>query len=405
MIVVVVALAAVGGITAMLYGNAIKGQQARSVAMVQSHADGSPLPRLEDSDTAFLSGHRDVAVPEVVPFDSGLKAPTWPTTLGRPGSIAGLDASGGEVVAADELVEKAPGMAVEADTGEVPMPFVSAGLAAAGAAFVVILAGSLLLVRVSNPLVRRLRAYSAQLEEMVAARSRELEKAQEQLVRSEKLAVLGQLAGGVGHELRNPLGAIKNAAYFLNMALEEPDPEVQETLDILDREVASAESIISSLLDYAGAKPPVRRTVVVNDVLHSVLCGVDVPANVSVVVRMEEALPAIQADSDQLGQVFRNIVANAVQAMPQGGRLVVHARAVGRDWVAVSFTDTGDGIAEDDIEKVFEPLFTGKAKGIGLGLSICRSLVEAHGGTIEVESELGKGSTFTVKVPVGGKEA
>jgi signal transduction histidine kinase len=244
-----------------------------------------------------------------------------------------------------------------------------------------------------------LKEYSERLEEMVEERTQELREAQEQLIRKEKLAVLGQLAGGVGHELRNPLGAIKNAVYFLNMVLEETEPEVKEALEIMQKEVATSEKIISSLLDFARARPPTRRKVNINDVVQEALSRIAVPENVEVVSQLDEALPTILADPDQLGQVFGNIILNAVQAMAEGGRLVLRSEVESPEWVAVSFTDTGAGISEENLDKLFEPLFTTKAKGVGLGLAVVKSLVEGHGGNIKVQSEVGKGSTFTVRLP------
>jgi signal transduction histidine kinase len=263
-----------------------------------------------------------------------------------------------------------------------------------------------------------LKEYSERLEEMVKQRTSELREAQDELIRKEKLAVLGQLAGGVGHELRNPLGAIKNASYFLNMALEEPEPEVQETLEILEKEVGASERIISSLLDFARPKSPVRRKVDINELVQEALSRATVPENVEVVSQLDEALPAILADPDQLGQAFGSIILNAVQAMtlpsrlgmPEGGRLVVKTEGRGDpggrpSWVVVSITDTGVGIPEENVGKLFEPLFTTKAKGIGLGLALVKALVEGHGGTIEVQSKVGKGSMFMVRLPISGVPA
>ena len=226
---------------------------------------------------------------------------------------------------------------------------------------------------------------------------------QERLLRSEKLAVLGQLAGGVGHELRNPLTAIKNAAYFLKMAVEKPEPEVKETLEILEKEVATFERIISSLLGFARPKPPTQRKVDINAIAQEALSRTTVPENVEVTSQLDESLPTILADPDQLGQVFANLILNAIQAMPEGGKLAVKSELLSPEWMAVSFTDTGMGIREENLDKLFEPLFTTKARGIGLGLAITKILVEAHGGTIEVQSEVGKGSTLTVKLPGGEK--
>jgi len=261
-----------------------------------------------------------------------------------------------------------------------------------------------------------LREYSERLEEMVERRTQELREAQEELIRNERLAVLGQLADGVAHELRNPLGAISNATYFLNMVLEEPSPEVKEALEILSKEVGTSEKVISSLIDVARTKPPTRREVDLNDVLRWTLSRIAVPENVEVVRQLDETLPTIQADPDQLIQIFGNTILNGIQAMTEGGRLVVRtltssdfgelsravepSKALSPEWVAVSFTDTGVGISEENLERLFESFFTTKAKGIGLGLTLAKTLVEGHGGSIEVESEVGKGSTFTIKLPL-----
>jgi len=243
------------------------------------------------------------------------------------------------------------------------------------------------------------------LEELGEERTKELKDAQEELVRKEKLAILGQLAGGVGHDLRNPLGAIKNAAYFLNMVLEEPDPEVKETLEILEKEVGTSEAIISSLLDFARAKPPAKRKISVNEILQETLSRITVPENVEVVQELDDTLPKILADPDQLGRIFGNVILNSIQAMTEGGQLTINSETPALGRVSVSITDTGVGIPEEQLGKLFEPLYTTKAKGIGLGLAIVKTLVEGHGGTIEVESEPGKGSTFTVKLPTGMEES
>jgi signal transduction histidine kinase len=250
----------------------------------------------------------------------------------------------------------------------------------------------------------KLKEYSERLEEMVEHRTKDLREAQEQLVRQEKLAVIGQLAGGVGHELRNPLGAIKNAAYFLNMVLEKPEAKVKESLEILENEVATSERIIGSLLEFARPKSPARRKVDINEVVREALSRTSVPENVEVLSQLDETVGSILADPDQLGQIFGNIILNALQAMPEGGRLVVKSEIAGPKWVSVSFSDTGVGIPEESLERLFEPLFTKKAKGIGLGLAIVKTLVEGHGGTIEVRSEVQKGSTFRVGLPIGGGE-
>ena len=139
----------------------------------------------------------------------------------------------------------------------------------------------------------------------------------------------------------------------------------------------------------------------INDVVQEALSSITVPENVQVVSQLNQALPNIMADPDQLVLVFGNIIRNGIQAMPDGGQLTVRSQAPGPGWVAVSVADTGVGIPKENLEKLFEPLYTTKAKGIGLGLAVVKTMVEGHGGTIEVQSEVGQGTTFTVRLPPG----
>ena len=251
-----------------------------------------------------------------------------------------------------------------------------------------------------------LKDYSARLEEMVKERTQALQTAQEQLLRREKLAVLGQLAGSVAHELRSPLGAVKNVAYLLKTGVTEPDPGVHKNAQILEREVEKADRIINSLLDFARSKPPHYRLISINRVVQAALARVVIPPNITVTNHFDPILPAIQADPEQLEQVFGNLILNAVQAMSPplaaGGQLTINSARFDPGWVMVSVADTGAGISPEHQTQLFEPLFTTKSKGIGLGLALVKMLVEGHQGVVEVESEgvPGQGSIFTVKLPV-----
>jgi len=227
---------------------------------------------------------------------------------------------------------------------------------------------------------------------------------EERRKRQDRLVQLGQLAGGIGHELRNPLGAIKNSVYFLDMVLEEAEPDVKETLKILDKEVTNCERTISSLLDFARAKPPLKRKVSIKEIIRDALSYIEIPGNIEVNILEAESMPIISCDPYQLGQVFSNIMLNAVQAMSAGGRLLIQCAVPEPDWMEISFQDTGVGIPKENIDKIFTPLFTSKAKGIGLGMAITRAFVEGHGGSINVASEPGTGSTFTVRLPIREKE-
>ena len=271
-----------------------------------------------------------------------------------------------------------------------------------------------------------LKEYSERLEEIVEERTQELREAQEQLIRREKLVILGQLAGGVGHELRNPLGVISNAVYFLQMTLPETDETTREYLGIISSEVRGAEKIVSDLLDFSRTRLADREEIAVSDLVSQVLERRPPPEDVEVVTQIPADLPPVFVDPRQIGQVLGNLVTNAYQAMPDGGRLTIHVsedegierrgdkgtRRQGDSLpvspspcLHVSMSDTGCGIPEENMKKIFEPLFTTKAKGIGLGLAVSKNLVEANGGSIEMESEMGKGSTFTVKLPSREKGA
>ncbi len=221
----------------------------------------------------------------------------------------------------------------------------------------------------------------------------------EELVKNERLNVLGQLGAGVGHELRNTLGTIKNAAYLLRMVLKEPDREIREILDIFENEIVKSNRIITDLLEYAHRKPPTLKSMNINKVVKEALSMIVVPENITLVSRFDEKLPPIVGDSQHLISVFYKIALNAVQAMPAGGQLTVRSARDELEWVSVSIIDTGIGIPKENMDLIFEPLFTTKAKGIGLGLPIAKMMVDDLKGNIEVQSEPGKGSSFIIRLP------
>lgn len=226
----------------------------------------------------------------------------------------------------------------------------------------------------------------------------ERKKMQEQLARKERLAILGQLAGGVSHELRNPLGVISNAVYYLQTVLSEADETTREYLKLISSEVRRGEKIVSDLLDFARVKAAEREEITVRDLVTQVLDRQPPPEEVKVTTKIAPDLPPLFVDPQQISQVLVNLVTNAYDAMPQGGELTIKAQAR-KDKVGLSITDTGCGVPQENIKRLFEPLFSTKARGIGLGLAVSKNLVEVNGGSIEAESKEGKGSTFTVILP------
>jgi C4-dicarboxylate-specific signal transduction histidine kinase len=247
-----------------------------------------------------------------------------------------------------------------------------------------------------------LQEYSERLEEMVEERTQALQKAQEQLVRKEKLATLGQLAGSVAHELRNPLGVLNNAAYFLKMILPNADQTTREYLEMISAEVRKSEKIVSDLLNFSRTRLAERKAVSVSDLVRQVLAEHPPSPQVEISTQFIPDLPAVFVDPQQMEQVLANLVTNAYQAMPEGGKLIIKAAEVPENGrLSISIADSGDGIPQENLEKLFEPLFTTKAKGIGLGLAVSKILIEANGGIINVKSDgvPGKGSIFTITLP------
>jgi PAS domain S-box-containing protein len=236
-----------------------------------------------------------------------------------------------------------------------------------------------------------------EMQDALAERSRQLESMQEQLVQRERLALLGRVAGSMSHELRNPLGVIKNSVYFLKLVMGE-DERVKKHLGIMEREVTTATRIVTDLLDFARTSPPAPVDVAPADLVRDALDRVLLPAAVRVTVEVPADVPMLHVDPDQVRLVLDNLLRTAGQAMPDGGALTVSAAARG-DRVRLVVADTGVGIPAENLARVFEPLFTTRARGIGLGLSIARALTESNGGTLGVESAPGIGSRFTLHFP------
>lgn len=227
----------------------------------------------------------------------------------------------------------------------------------------------------------------------------QIQQTQEELMQQEKLAAVGQLASGIGHELRNPLGVIKNAVYYIKSKIGTQDEKLVKHLKIVEREVNNSNKIINDLLGFSRRKMP---TVVPNDtnaIIDGALEVVEKPENVLLVKDFDTKLQKIEADKDQIHQVIVNLAMNAIQAMTNGGQLTIQTKATG-EFVEVNVSDTGCGIAEENMKKLFDPFFTTKAKGVGLGLAVTYGIIEKHKGTIEVKSIINKGTTFTVKLPV-----
>lgn len=232
---------------------------------------------------------------------------------------------------------------------------------------------------------------------------------QQESARQERLAALGEMAAVLAHEIRNPLGAIKGLAQFLGEKRAADPPQLEMTRTIVN-EATRLERLVNDLLTYARPRLPNRQPTGLPGVLDEVLRWVGPAANAAgVVCRVDisgNSFP-VSADPEQLKQLFGNLVLNAIQAMTAGGKLTLAQRSVDgksrtRRAVEVAVEDTGAGISEADLSRIFEPFYTTRSKGTGLGLAICTQITAAHGGTIRVARTGPEGTTILVTLPVEG---
>ncbi len=236
----------------------------------------------------------------------------------------------------------------------------------------------------------------------------ERKEMERRLMHQEKMTVIGKMAAGIAHELNNPLGVI---SMFTQMAMKRvlPGEPVRDYLDTIGRNTEVCKKVIQGLLTYARMAPTLRRSIDLNECINEVLfmCGPLMQKQAILLEsRLDKNLPNYVGDPDQLRQVFMNLVINAVHAMEGGGRLKVLTEigggAAASETIHIVFSDNGTGISPKYLPGIFEPFFTTKPEGVGtgLGLSTCKNILEGHGGTISVESEEGKGSSFTIRLPV-----
>jgi len=242
--------------------------------------------------------------------------------------------------------------------------------------------------------------------------NRELLETQERLVRSARLASMGELAAGVAHEINNPLAGVLTYIKLMRKKVETPPsplPDMQKFNDYLhtvEEETTRVSEIVKSLLEFARPSEPVVTKVTAQEIVKKALLLIGhqlTLQNIEINEKYEERLPDVKADLRQIQQVLLNLLINAAQAMPDGGRVFIRAqKSPDEPFVDLQVTDTGAGIAPENLHRVFEPFFTTKStqKGTGLGLSTAYSIMVKHGGTIQASSQLGKGSVFTVRLPV-----
>jgi len=248
----------------------------------------------------------------------------------------------------------------------------------------------------------RAEAEKAKADELKRAYN-ERQKLEDQLIQSEKMASLGQLAAGVAHEINNPLTGVLTSGHLLLRRFE-PDDSNREDLEIIVRETTRCREIVRGLLDFARQSKPkmsyTNLTQLINEIL-SIMENQFHIKNIKVIINLKEDMPDIMLDVNQIEQVFVNILLNSIEAMTKAGRIIVSSNC-DQDFVYVTFQDNGHGISEENIGKIFDPFFTTKSKqkGSGLGLSVSYGIIRRHNGTIEVKSKINEGTTFIVKLPL-----
>lgn len=242
--------------------------------------------------------------------------------------------------------------------------------------------------------------YSGKPADLVIVRDiSERKRMEEQLLKAEKLAAIGELAASVGHDLRNPLTGMSGAVYYLKMKLaSEMDKRSKEMLNLIENNIQYSNKIVNDLLDFSTEIHLRPAKTNAKSMIKKTLSKIEVPKNVKILDSTRDT-PRLSVDADQMKRVFQNLITNAIEAMPNGGKLEIKSKKISNS-LKITFKDTGIGISKSNINKLFTPLFTTKAKGVGMGLAICKRIIDTHGGSINVESKERKGTCFTVTIPL-----
>jgi signal transduction histidine kinase len=240
------------------------------------------------------------------------------------------------------------------------------------------------------------------LKEELDQTKEELRIVQERLLKAERLATIGDLAAMIGHDLRNPLQGIAGAAYYLRTRTNTPtDQTTGEMIDTIEKCVDYSNKIVNDLLEYSKEIHIELKETTPKNLIEQSLNQIIIPSTIQI-KNQSENKPTLNIDEQKIERVFKNIIQNAFDAMPNGGTLAIKTQTNNKEAI-FDFTDTGIGMSQETLSKLWIPLFTTKAKGMGFGLSICKRIIEAHGGTISVESTIGKGSSLKVTLPLKGK--
>ncbi|MBI4676884.1 MAG: HAMP domain-containing protein [Elusimicrobia bacterium] len=249
----------------------------------------------------------------------------------------------------------------------------------------------------------KLEEFTHFLERRVEARTRELRAAQDLLIHKERLAAIGQMANVVGHEIRNPLAVIQNSSYFIKTKLGTAiDPKIAKHIKIIESEIQQASSIINEILTYSRTRDlvPEKKDLkaFIEEVVDGLVATNRIPPHVNLIKRVEVDA-TVNIDVQEMVQALRNIINNAVEVMPTSGSLGIQSYAQG-EWAVIEIADSGPGIPQDVLDKIFVPFYSTKARGTGLGLSVVKKVMDRHKGDVKVDSALGKGTVFRLYLPI-----
>ncbi|QDT02121.1 Sensor protein FixL [Rubripirellula lacrimiformis] len=246
-----------------------------------------------------------------------------------------------------------------------------------------------------------LKQLNATLDQRVKDQADQLYQAQCDLQEKERFAMLGRISGGIAHEIRNPLNAMKTSAYYLLNAKSPSQAKVHEHLTRIDRQVTVIDSAVTALSDLARLPEPNATAIDVAAMLDEILCDKKLPDDIEVEQDFPDDLPLALADQKQLPIVFSNLISNARDAMPDGGVLRLSVRSEGQQML-VTVCDSGTGMAPEVLDRISEPFFSTKARGMGLGMAITVAILEKNRCQMQMESAVGKGTTFCIAIPLAG---
>lgn len=239
------------------------------------------------------------------------------------------------------------------------------------------------------------------LENRVEARTRELKSAQEELIKKERLAAMGQMASVVSHEIRNPLAVINNSIYFIKTKLGgSADPKISKHINIIESEIRQANGIIDEILSFARTRELNPKLTDLNAYLEELITTYPFPQHIVLEKMFYSGKIIVNIDQDEMNQVIRNLIKNAIEVMPEKGRITVRTDITPEKMARIDIEDTGPGIPQEVLEKLFTPFFTTKARGTGLGLAVVKKVIERHKGKVEISTQIGKGTCFKLYLPI-----